>query len=96
MSKKDKSDEDSDKDWRYDGAASKWDRFDSKVGRYARKRLSTLGDAFWKGFLPDLDDLDEASPEFTAPLRRSMGRDRGTGLSQGNASVSKQLGVLDD
>ena len=66
MSKKDKSDEEPDKDWRYDGAASKWDRFDSKVGRHARKRLSTLGDAFWKGFLPDLDDLDEASPEFAA------------------------------
>ena len=51
MSKKDKNDEDPDNDWRYDGAASKWDRFDSKVGRYARRRLSTLGDAFWKGFL---------------------------------------------
>ena len=43
--------------WKYDGAPEDWERFHSKVGRHARKRLSTLGDQFWMGTLPDLDSM---------------------------------------
>ena len=49
--------------WQYDGAPEDWERFHSKVGRHARKRLSTLGDKFWMGTLPDLDEL--STEDFT-------------------------------
>ena len=49
--------------WKYDGAPEDWEKFHSKVGRHARKRLSTLGDKFWMGTLPDLDEL--STEDFT-------------------------------
>ena len=55
--KGDEDEDDKDGGWKYDGKPEDWERFHSKVGRHARKRLSTLGDQFWMGTLPDLDSM---------------------------------------
>jgi hypothetical protein len=49
--------------WKCAGAPEDWEKFNSKVGRQARRRLSTLGDRFWMGMLPDLGEL--STEDFT-------------------------------
>jgi hypothetical protein len=51
--------EESSKDWKYNGDEEEWDTFDRRMIRYMRKKYDQFGERLWLGEVePISDDMD--------------------------------------
>ena len=50
--------EESSKNWKYDGSEDEWDSFDRRMIRYMRKRYDTFGEKMWLGEIDDVEQMD--------------------------------------